>query len=294
MGGMSSVQRVTTDVNDMGGLYIRKVCGVAGMAYHMHKLLPILVPIRKADWRMGHYNLLLSTGVFGNVCLVVFYLMYLDDISSSGAGKMCLTTVVFLGMEAVVMFLYVLSNVLSPRFVITDAKSLPEGKSPNSLVSNILARTISMVSGMIAIVAARDLFYPGTVLAFPPRDDIYLEWIGALMHSPPAGSHEQQVYGFTSPLRIGDKFCGRLMGLYLLLGCVQKFVGVFGVRVGKDGMSGEISTRMFWIVQALGDGLLVFVWRLFASAAKSASWNLKWHLMALGYETFMLALNAFF
>merc|ERR1712232_1394685 len=113
------------------------------------------------------------------------------------------------------------------------------------------------------------------------------------MHSPPLNSPEEVTYGILSPLLVGEKFCSRLMGLYLLLGCMQKFVGSFVVRIGKDGISGAISTKMFWTVQALGDGLLLFVLRIFSSAAKSANLDLRWHIMSLGYETGILALMAF-
>lgn len=293
MGGMSSVQRVTTDDNNMGGLFVRKVSGVAGMAYHLHKLLPLLVRLHtNADWRRGHFNLLLSTCVIGNICLIIFYIIYLEDLNTGGAGEMAILIVSLLGVEAFVMFVYVLQNVITPCPDIVP-KPLPPGKTPNSLVSNITARTVSIVSGIITILSARDLLFPGKFLHFPPRDDIYLEWTGAFLHSPPVGSPENEIYGLTAPLLVGEKFCSRLMGLYLLLGCMQKFIGAFGVRIGEDGISGAISTKMFWTVQALGDGMLLFVLRIFSSAANSASLDLRWHLMSLGYETGILALMAF-
>ena len=41
-GGLSTILAVTTDANDMGGLFVRKLAGVAGMAYHITKILPIV------------------------------------------------------------------------------------------------------------------------------------------------------------------------------------------------------------------------------------------------------------
>jgi hypothetical protein len=74
--------------------------------------------------------------------------------------------------------------------------------------------------------------------------------------------------------------------------CFQKFVSGFIVRLGP-GNDGDKKCKIFWQSQAIGDALLLFTMRVFAQAALSASLDLRWHVMSLGYETFILGLYAF-
>jgi hypothetical protein len=52
--------------------------------------------------------------------------------------------------------------------------------------------------------------------------------------------------------------------------------------------SGVISSRMIWKAQAFGNMLLLGMLRFFTPAAKSASLDLRWHLMMVAYEAFIL------
>ncbi|KAL7463460.1 hypothetical protein ACHAXS_003911 [Conticribra weissflogii] len=173
--------------------------------------------------------------------------------------------------------------------------------NPRSLPSRIVGRTVLIVSSLILLVSGRDLFFPGTILSFLPRDDIYLEWTGAFLHSPPPDSVEADEQGLEAPLFAGDKFVSQLMGLYLCLGCLLKFVSAFGWSKGNRYMgtiagkrvqnverSGVVSSRLIWKTQAFGDMMLLGMLRLFTPAAKTASLDLRWHLMLVAYEMFIL------
>mmetsp|Transcript_33849 Transcript_33849/g.62678 ORF Transcript_33849/g.62678 Transcript_33849/m.62678 type:complete len:204 (-) Transcript_33849:265-876(-) len=178
------------------------------------------------------------------------------------------------------------------HFSTTPNGKLPAGKSPSSVPSRIVARTVTIASGAIALVAFRDLCFPGQIMSAIPRDDVYLEWTNAFFHSPPSGTVEAEENGLEAPLYIGDKFISQLLALHLLVSCIHKFASSFLIRTGKDG-SGEVKGKIYWRSQALGDGMLLFIFRLFAPAAKSASLDLRWHLMTIGYETFILALYGY-
>jgi hypothetical protein len=67
----------------------------------------------------------------------------------------------------------------------------------------------------------------------------------------------------------------------------------FGIKFGSDG-SGEIKCRMIWKAQCLGDAFVLLLLRLFSAAALTASLDLRWHLMLVAYETFILGLYAWF
>ena len=98
---------------------------------------------------------------------------------------------------------------------------MPEGKTPQSYVSNIVTRTVVIISSLMTILSLRDLFFPGMILEYIiPRDDIYLEWTNALYHSPPNDTPESIQYGLLSSLYIGDKFVSQLCALHILLLCL--------------------------------------------------------------------------
>lgn len=291
-GGLSAVEAVTTDENNMGGLFVRKVGGAAALAFHTQKIAPLVFQPTNAHWSLGHFTPVLTMGAVGNVAVVALYALYLEDLKGADAGEMGLLICVLLLVEALVMLGYALtSRRLAKQSKVS--RPLPEGKTPSSIVSKIVFRTVGIVSGFMGLIAARDLLFPGHIISIIPRDDIYLEWTGALIHSPPSGSVESDEQGLEAPLFIGDKFASQLMALYVLLTCACKFVSAFLIRVGKDG-SGEAKSKLFWRVQAVGDGLITFMFRLFVGAATSASLDLRWHLMMLGYETFILFIYAFY
>jgi hypothetical protein len=163
---------------------------------------------------------------------------------------------------------------------------MPEGKTPESVTSRIVARTVAAVSTCMALIAARDLFMPGYILPLP-RDDIYLEWTNALLHSPPQGSVEEEEHGLEAALYIGDKFVSQLMALNILILCAYKFYSGFFIKFGSDG-SGLIKCKMIWHTQCIGDVLILLMLRIFSSAALTASLDLRWHLMLVAYEGFIL------
>lgn len=283
-GGFSAVMRVTTDQNNMGGFFVRKVAGAAAVGVHLQKLVPLLVHPTGAQWSLGHFRPFLAVALIGNICIGLFYTMYWDVLSANGAAELPLLFMALLGFESTAIAAYLLLFKAAPKrpFI-----ALPSGKNPNSLTSNIVSRTILIVSTAVGIIALRDLFFPGHIVALIPRDDIYLEWTNAFLHSPPPDSPEDFDQGLQAPLYIGDKFMSQFAALHLLILCFYKIATAALIRYGSDG-SGTVKCKMIWRTQALADGVLLFVFRIFQPAALSASLDLRWHLMLLGYETFIL------
>jgi hypothetical protein len=283
-GGFSAIQQYTTDKNNMGGFFVRKLAGAAAATVQAQKILPLLIHPTGAQWVMGHFKPLLFTAVIGNMVLGAFYATYLEDLVAAGAGTMTYGILAVLAVETVVIMAYLLK---APRDKRGTAIAMPEGKTPAAFTNRIVTRTLMMVSSVIATLAARDLFFPGFIFAFFPRDDIFLEWTNAFLHSPPEGSEEEVDQGLSAPLYVGDKFVSQLMAVNILVLCLYKFVSAFMIRFGSDG-SGAIKCRMIWQVQFLGDAFITFIFRLFTPAAGSASLDFRWHLMCLAYETFIL------
>lgn len=284
-GGLSSIQQITTDANNMGGLFIRKVGGAAVLVVQSQKLLPLLFHPTGAMWNKGHFRPLLITAAISNFMLAAFYGMYMEDFAAANAEMLPLVFIGALVFETIVITYYLATQ----KKATTRARSvaMPEGKTPKSVVSRILTRTVLIVSGFQALIAARDLFFPGYILHFIPRDDIYLEWTGAFLHSPPEGSEEAQDQAMTSSLYIGDLYLSQLMALNILILCMYKFVSALFIRCGRDG-SGLVKSKMIWKCQVFGNILNLLLFRLFAPAALSASLDLRWHLMAFAYETVIL------
>lgn len=292
-GGFSAVQQITTDKNDMGGFFVRKLLGAAALGYHLQKLIPLIFQRYYCHWGHGHFKPLLVTSALSNLVIAAYYVSHIDVLKSGDAHSMGLKIAFALVIEALVMMAYILTTSFSNSVKSTKAKPLPLGKGPHSIVSKIVTRTILIVTSFITLIAGRDFFFPGKEMPFPPFDDIYLEWTGAFIHSPPHGSIEAEEYGMEALLHVGDKFVARLMALYVLVVCFQKYVAAFLIRVGSDN-SGETKCSIFWQSQAISDGLLIFVFRVFAPAAKSASLDFRWHIMCLGYECFMLAIYGYY
>jgi len=283
-GGLSSIQQVTTDANNMGGLFLRKVGGAAVLAVQTQKLFPLLFHPSGAMWNMGHFRPILITAAITNLFVAIFYASYMEDFASADADMLPMLFIGALVLETLVILYYLFTQKKAER---TSSVRMPEGKTPTSVTSRIVTRTILIVSSFRVVLAARDLFFPGQIIDIIPRDDIYLEWTGAFLHSPPEGSKEADEGSMTSPLYIGDKFVSQIMALHLLILCLYKFVSALFIRYGNDG-SGMVKCKMIWRVQALCDVMITFLFRLFAPAALSASLDLRWHLMAFGYETFIL------
>lgn len=274
----------------MGGLFVRKFLGAATIAVHTHKLMPLLFHPTGAQWKRGHFRPLLATSVVVNLTIASMYAYYFEDFQVAAAHGMPLLIMAILAIESIAMMFFLVRQKSTSR---GPAVLLPEGKNERSIVSRIAARTVMVVGcGVMSLIAGRDVWFSGTVIPFVPRDDIYLEWTGAFLHSPPEGSVEATEHGIDAPFYIGDKFSSQLCGLLIICLAMYKFASCFLVQYGSDG-SGLIKTRMFWKSSSLGGALLVFVLRLFAAAAKSASLDLRWHLMTVAYEAFILGLFAF-
>jgi hypothetical protein len=233
---------------------------------------------------MGHFRPLLATSAIGNILIAVLYGLYMEDFATAGADAFPKLFIAALLLETVVVVHYLLTQKTIER---APSVAMPAGKTPTSVTSRIVTRTVFIVSSFLALMSARDLFFPGMILDFIPRDDIYLEWTGAFLHSPPEGSMEADDNAMGALLYVGDKFLSQMMALHILILCMYKFMTAFFIRYGHDG-SGNIKCRMIWKVQAFGDALVVLLFRLFAPAALSASLDLRWHLMAFGYEMFIL------
>ena len=268
----------------MGGFFVRKVAGAATVGVCLQKMVPLLMHPAGAQWTRGHFRPLLATALLGNLAIIAFYGFYLKDLAAAGVVELPRAILALLAVESLAI-LYSLLTFRTTRK--GHAVAMPPGKTPSSFTSSIVSRTILLVTSAMTLVAGRDLLFPGTILNFFPRDDIYLEWTNALLHSPPDGSPEAAEQGLESPLYIGDKFMSQFMALHVLILCLYKFVTALYIRYGSDG-SGEIKCKMIWKIQAVADGMILFVLRVFQPAALSASLDLRWHLMCLGYETFIL------
>lgn len=270
----------------MGGLFVRKVGGAACLGVQLQKLVPLLFHPADSQWKRGHFQPLFVTALIANLCLAAFYGIYitqeLEAVGADGLPKLFVGVLLF---ESVVILRYLLTS----SYTKGPAVALIDGKTPNSIVSRIVARTHALVSGVIVVIAGRDLFCPGFILKFIPRDDVYLEWTGALFHSPPKGSPEAEAHGMERDFFVGEKFLSQFLALNMLLLCLFKFVGAFAIRYRNDG-GGLIQSKMIWKSQALGSALILYLFRLFSPAAASASIDLRWHLMMLAYETLILGL----
>jgi len=252
--------------------------------------MPLLFHPLDARWKQGHFRPMLLTAVIANIALALFYASYMKDLIAAGADGLAKLFIAVLSLEAGIISWYL---VTADKPTKGHAVILKDGKTPTSIVSRIVARTIAIVSSAIILIAGRDFFFPGHILNFIPRDDIYLEWTNAFLHSPPEGSPEMEDNGMTAALYIGDKFVAQSMALHMLILCLYKIVASFFVRYGSDG-GGAVKSRMIWKVQAISGALVLTLFRLFSLAAGSASLDLRWHLMMLAYETFILGLYGFF
>ena len=268
----------------MGGLFVRKLAGASALGVHSQKLFPLLFQPAEAHWANGHFSPMLFTTVVGNLAITGFYAAYADELKGSGADQLSFLTCALLIFESIVILGYAFSSWRNSK---AQSSTLPPGKSASSIPCRIVMRTVTIASGMTSVIAIRDLFFPGQIISPIPRDDIYLEWTNAFMHSPPPGSIEDQENGLESALYVGDKFISQYMALHMLILCFQKFTTAFFIRTGKDG-SGAIKCRIFWKVQVFSGALVTFMFRLFANSATTASLDLRWHLMLLAYETFII------
>ncbi|KAL3822382.1 hypothetical protein ACHAXA_010860, partial [Cyclostephanos tholiformis] len=320
-GGLSTILSVTTDANNMGGLFLRKMSGVAGLAFHTTKIWPVVFQSPPqydtklkngrwvgASWSAGHFDPLLTLGMIGDVCISIFYLTRLDELKNAGAHRIGLAFVLASFVESFTFGVYLLTRRMN-----TKATKTTWGKTdviideydpledPDSLPSRIVARTVFIVSSLISMVSLRDLFFPGVIIPFIPRDDIYLEWTGAFLHSPPPDTVEADENGLGAPLFAGDKFVSQLLGLYLSLSCMFKMASAWGWSKGNRILgteesadrSGVVSSKIIWKAQSFGDVLLLGMLRLFTPSAKSASLDLRWHLMLVAYEAFILFIYGF-
>mmetsp|Transcript_12215 Transcript_12215/g.15972 ORF Transcript_12215/g.15972 Transcript_12215/m.15972 type:complete len:401 (+) Transcript_12215:110-1312(+) len=289
-GGFSAVMTATTDQNNMGGFFVRKVAGAAVAGVQMQKIIPLLFHQRGAKYSMGHFQPLLVTSILANLASMTFLACKWDDLSAaSGANELPFYWIAVMAVESVVLLYYA----LTAKTKRGPAVAMKDGKTPSSSPSRILSRTVWIVTSFTAAFAIRDLFFPGVIMEWIPLDDIYLEWTNAFRHSPPEGSPEAMDHGLEAPLFAGDKFISQYAALHVLLCSLFKMYSAGGIRYGADGR-GEIQAKMFWTVQLIANSMYLFVFRLFASAATTASLDLRYYLMVLAYETFILALFALF
>lgn len=269
----------------MGGFFIRKLAGAACVGVQLQKLLPLLVHLGGVHWGKGHFRPLLISSVVGNLLTIIFYGLQYSNMEAADAGLFAIIMASILAIETVGLLLFVLTS--PPVTEKNMASAMPPGKTPNSFVSNIVSRTVAFVSGLMTIVALRDLFAPGYILPFIPYDDIFLEWTNAFIHSPPEGSPEESQHGLQAALYIGDRFASQWLALQVFILCIHKFASAFGVRYKANG-EGQAKCRLMWRPQAVSDAMLLLVFRLFQPAAVSASCDLRWHLMLIAYEGFIL------
>lgn len=280
----------------MGGFFVRKGAGATALGWTLFKLWPLLVHTAGVEWQLGHYRPLLWTGATGNVAIALFVASYLPQWQAEGVADQWNMThwaylmVAVLVLEALVWIVHAVSCPVRRG----PAHVIPAGKTPRSLPSNIVTRTTVLVSGAMLVLSVRDLLFPGMIMDFWPRDDVYLEWTNALQHSPRPGSPEWHQHGLDAPLFVGDKFIAQYMAVNLMVISLAKMGAALFIRLGPDGRRGTQQAKLFWQGACLADAVLVFLLRVFTPAASSASCDLRYPLMAVAYETFILGLYGFF
>jgi len=287
LGGFSAVEMVSTDSNNMGGFFVRKLAGAAAVGVQLQKLWPFVVH-SDAQWPWDFYQML-EGSLMGNLMTILLYVSYLDVFRAQQAEHLVYCFLGLLTMESMVMALYLIPTRKASSKV---AVAMKKGETPDSFVSKIVLRTVGLVSGLVALVSLRDLLAPGFILSYFPRDDIYLEWTNALLHSPPENSAEALEHGLEAVLLVGDKFMSQLMALNLLILCLHRFNSAFMIRLGSDKRGTQVCKRA-WQPLAISGALITFVVRVFQPAAASASLDLRYHLMFLAYETFVLGIYGF-
>jgi predicted secreted protein len=288
-GGFSAIQAVTTDENNMGGFFVRKLAGGAAAAVQISKLLPFLAHEPGAKWKAGQFRPLLWTALIANIATIAFFGSYWDDLISAKTFQLPLAFSGALAIESATILYFLMQSRSVKR---EPAVAMPPGKMPNSPYSNIATRTVLIVTTAITVVAGRDLFFPGKIIDIIPRDDIYLEWTNALLHSPPNDSPEFVEQGLEAPLYIGDKFMSQWAALNILILCLFKYVVACVVRYGADGR-GVATSKMMYKGGCIGDIFVLACCRFFTPAAQSASLDLRWHIMMVGYEAAILGLYGF-
>eukprot|EP01083_Nonionella_stella_P229550 812376_1 len=296
------------------------MAGAAGLAFHTTKLLPVVFQFAPEydrgsgrwvgnSWSAGHFDPLIALGMIGDACVSAFYLGRLEELKNAGAGGIGMAYVLTSLVEAFVFGLFLLSRRMNFKATkrppaesrVGSARGYDPKEDPDSLPSRIVARTVLIVSSLMGLISLRDLFFPGSILSFIPRDDIYLEWTGAFLHSPPPDTVEADEHGLEAPFFSGDKFVAQQMAMYLCLCCMFKFFSAWGWSKGNRFMgrvdnvdrSGMVSSKMIWKTQAIGDMMILSMMRLFTPAANSASLDLRWHLMFVAYEMFILFLYGY-
>lgn len=298
MGGFSAVSAVSTDANNMGGFFVRKGAGAFALGWQLIKLWPLLVHVPGSIWQNGHYLPHLWTSVLGNLAISAFLSSYLPQWyaervphqTSMVEWAFMMLSVLTLETIALIYFAIICPNVKSGGI----SRAFAEGKSPRSTPSNIVTRTVILVTGAMTVIAFRDLFMTGSIMEFWPRDDVYLEWTNALRHSPPQGSPEWHDGALNAPLYIGDKFISQYMAVHMLVVSLAKLVSALFIRLGADGQRGQYQAKLLWQGTCIANAIFMVVIRLFTPAAASASWDLRYALMAVGYETFILGLYGYF
>lgn len=286
-GGFSAVENTSTDANNMGGFFMRKLSGCTGIGLQLHKLVPIVFMTEAYGKK---YRWILVAGALSNICLALFLASYMADLQNADAWQIPSIMVSVSLLEAFVMIVYA-SSIKTDEKVVAAAFS--NGVSPDSLVSNIVARTVAIISTCILVYGIRDLWFTGTPIPLVPYDDLYLEWTNAFFHSPPESSPEYEEQGLGAGFYIGDKYICQMAGLQLTLLSLYKLLSSWTIRRGSDS-KGEVTARMVWKPATIANLMLLFLLRIFASAGDSASWNVRWHLMVVAYETFIVGLYAFF
>lgn len=295
-GGFSAVAQVTTDANQMGGFFVRKLAGAATVGVQLHKMWPLLVTTSGVvSYSNRHYRTFLWLGLCVDVAVLAFLYSSRRVLQAHGAWELPQWACGVLVVEALVWLYYAATYNNNNTASTTNSAVALHGKTPNSLPSNIVARTVVLVGAWPVAMCLRDVFAPGRILSLTLRDDVYLEWTNAFYHSPPMGTLEWDDHAADAHLYAGDKFISQLCAVQLLCVFLYTLVGSCGgVRYGADGSGPRVAAGLYWQAATLAHVCIFLVLRVFASAAVSASWNVQWHIMAWGYETFVVGLFAFF
>jgi hypothetical protein len=138
-GGFSAIVPMTTDANNMGGFFVRKLAGAAALTVHSQTLFPILLQSEQVHWGgPGHFDPMLCTAMVGDVVIALFYLSYQKTLVNAGVDTWSLFMIMTCLLEALVIFLFLIHRWFTSQKRGVDNTSkvtFPEGKSSSSIVN---------------------------------------------------------------------------------------------------------------------------------------------------------------
>jgi hypothetical protein len=159
----------------MGGFFVHKLVGGTGLGLQLHKLLLLilLTTPENAPLTFGrHYGWILLSGLLSDLCLTGFLLLasYLTDLRDADAWRIPAAMAGCAVLESFVFAYYYATTCIArchnQKAAVPSQRqrgktaaavtAFPHGKTPNSLVSNIVAGTVTICSSTMLLYGIRD------------------------------------------------------------------------------------------------------------------------------------------